>query len=140
MLCEVCLLAASLMVEYLTVLSAGFVALLAGGAAGDGEAAGGEDLCGEARLGGDREAGRDAGRDSERPEGVLGPLGGAGGGVDGGSGMISCAKFVGLPPELPPEPPLPEAGSGIGERPCGFSSSPPSPVPLSGLDSSSGGC
>jgi hypothetical protein len=112
------------------------VALLAGGEDGEDEAAGGEVFWGETRLGGDREAGREAGRDSGRPAGVLGPLGGAGGGVDGGSGMTSCAKSV----RLPPEPPLTEGGSGIGERACGFSWSPPGPVPLSGLDSSSRGC
>jgi hypothetical protein len=56
--------------EYLTVLSTGFVALLAGGETLDGETPSGEVFRGEGWYDGDR----DAGRDAERPAGELEPL------------------------------------------------------------------
>ena len=112
MLWVVCLVGASLIMEYLIVLSTGFVALLAGGEARAGETDSGEALCGEGPWGGDRDAGRDAGRTT----GVLGPLGGAGGGVDGGSGLISRARSV----RLPPEPAPIEAGPPVGAKTWGL--------------------
>jgi hypothetical protein len=66
----VCLLGASLIMEYLTVLSTGFVALLAGGETLGGETPSGEVFRGEGWYDGDR----DAGRDAERPAGELEPL------------------------------------------------------------------
>lgn len=77
----VCLLVASLTMEYLTLLSGGFVALLVGGEAFDGESANGEVLREEGRLGGDRDVGRDAGCSPVVP-GML--CGAVGGGVEGG--------------------------------------------------------
>jgi hypothetical protein len=96
--------------EYLMVLSTGFVALLAGGEALAGETDSGEVFRAEGPWGGDREAGRDTGRTA----GVLGPLGGAGGGVDGGSGLLSRARSV----RLLPEPALTEAGPPVGAKTC----------------------
>ncbi len=107
----VCLLGASLTTEYLTVLSTGFVALLSGGGILAGETARGELFRGDVDWwGGDRDAGRDSGRDAGCSTGVLIPVGGAGGGVDGGSGRTSRARSV----RLAPEPALTDAGGSVG--------------------------
>jgi hypothetical protein len=99
------LLGASLTTEYRAVLSAGFVALLAGSVTLDGEAPGGELLRGGVRDGGER--------DVVRPTRVPEPVGGAGGGVDGASGRLSRARSVRLPPE-PLTEPAAEAGVSVG--------------------------
>jgi hypothetical protein len=122
----VCLLGASLTTEYLMVLSTGFVALLVGGEAREGEAARGEFFLGEGWFGGDRDAGRDAGRDGGRC------VGGSGGGVEGGSGRVSRAKSV----RLPAEPPLMEEAAGACILPCSW----PRSVLLSELGSPSPVC
>ena len=71
--------------EYLTVLSTGLVALLVGGEIRGGEFLGGEVLRVEDLKGGDP----DCDRDGRRLTGVTAPVGGAGGGVNGGSGRVS---------------------------------------------------